>query len=152
MICRACKFAEACEPAHHAALTALRARYGITPTPHVAKKEKVQKTTVDPTASVMPKKAMELVERLDRGQFDVTGSLKRGENPFVKGMNFMRVACHLLLRAPEPFNREFLAAAFVKSLGWKQNTADAHARMAIHALTHVGAVDNRDGRISIRRG
>lgn len=153
MVCQACPFAEKCEVAHEITLKALRERYGIKPPqPRTAQRAKKQEAhTADPAATVLPKKARELIERLDRSQIDICGSLRRGVNPFGKGLNFMRIACHILLRASAPFDREFLSDAFVKALGWQKNTADAHARMAIMALTHVGAIENRDGLISLRK-
>lgn len=154
MVCGTCKFAGLCEPAHLQAVAALRERYGIEAPAARTQKKQVKEApakTVDPALLVLPKKTRVLIERLDRGDFDIVGKLKRGENPFSNSFQFLRVACHLLLRMKDPIDAKLLATAFVKALAWQQNTAEAHARMAIQALTHVGAVDNVDGRISLRR-
>lgn len=151
MVCRSCKFAAECEPAHNESVVILRERYGLEVKSNVRVKQKVVEQAADPTALVLSKKTMELIERLDQGNFDIVGKLQRGDNPFGSKMAFMRIACHLLLRLKEPFDRQYLTAAFVKMLGWQNNTADAHARMAIQALTHIGAVENCDGMITLRR-
>lgn len=155
--CGSCKFAEACEPRHLEAQQALRERHGVKTRDKISEEKKAAKETkkaapVDPAALVLPKKVQELLTRLDRGNYDIVGSLRRGENPFGSAMPFMKLACHLLLRLPMPLSQKGLSTAFATKFGWKENTSDAHARMAIQALVHVGAVDMRDGTISIRRG
>ncbi|MGV1754794.1 hypothetical protein [Agrobacterium sp. CG674] len=153
--CSGCKFAQACKPVHLVAQAALRERFGVT-TAIQANAEKVkakdEAAPVNPAALSLPKKTQELVARLDRGQYDVVGSLQRGENPFGSAIPFMKLACHLLLRLAQPLSAKGLATAYATKFEWQQGTADAHARMAIQALTHVGAVENRDGLISIRKG
>lgn len=150
--CVACPFAALCEPEHVKAQAALRLRLGIETTYTRKVSKKAEGASVDPSALTLPKKTRELVERLDRGNFDIVGSLKRGENPFMNAMPFMKLACHFLLRLQQPFSAKGLSTAYVTKLGWQQSTADAHARMAVQALTHIGAVDNVDGMITLRRG
>lgn len=155
--CGSCPFAALCEPAHLEAQKALRERHNVMTTVEAneaKKRAKVEKETVpvDPTALSLPKKTQELLARLDRGNYDVVGHLQRGENPFGAAIPFMKLACHLLLRLNRPFSARGLSTAFETKFGWKHGTADAHARMAIQALTHIGAVDNADGMISIRKG
>lgn len=150
VICRGCSLVEQCRPAHLHAKALLQERLGISPAERPAPKKAASPAPVDPTTLTLPQKTRELLDRLDRGHYAINEKLGCGENPFSDAMPFMRVACHVLLHISRPVNRELLAAAFVKKLGWQQNTADAHARLAIQALTHVGAVENRDGLIMLR--
>jgi hypothetical protein len=145
MVCRACQFASACEPVHLMVQEQLREKFGIKP-----KLEPVaaRPTPLDPAAIKLPKKVRDLLDRLDQGDFDIVGSLRRGANPFGATMPFMAVACHLLLRRAEPFGRDYLAAALSHKFGWQPETAQEHARIAIYALLHVGAVNSNDGLIS----
>jgi hypothetical protein len=158
-VCRGCKFAEFCEPAHIEAQAALRERYGIKTTQQVLSDQKqardaekaARQASKDATVLVLPKKTQDLIDRLDRGNYDVKGKFSRGENPFGQSMRFMQIVGHLLLNLKDVrLNRQLLAAAFVKKLEWQQGTADAHARMAIQALEHIGAIANNDGVISLR--
>ncbi|QNG62624.1 hypothetical protein B1VFA_133 [Rhizobium phage B1VFA] len=158
-VCRGCKFAEFCEPAHLEAQAALRERYGIKTTQQVLSDQKqareaekvARQASKDASVLVLPKKTQDLIDRLDRGNYDVKGKFSRGENPFGQSMRFMQIVGHLLLNLKDVrLNRQLLAAAFVKKLEWQQGTADAHARMAIQALEHIGAIANNDGVISLR--
>ncbi|OWZ90469.1 hypothetical protein B9J07_28195 [Sinorhizobium sp. LM21] len=158
-VCRACPFAEMCEPAHMEAQTALRERYGIRTTQQVLSDAKQQReaekaarqAAKDPATLVLPKKTQDLIDRLDRGNYDVKGKFSRGENPFGQSMRFMQIVGHLLIHLKNArLDRQLLAAAFVKKLEWQQGTADAHARMAIQALEHIGAITNNDGVIALK--
>lgn len=160
VVCSACQFAGQCKPVHLATLQAMREKFGIKTTQQltdervqarVEAKAAKQAPPTDPTLMTVPKKVRELLERLDRGKYDVVAKLKKGENPFGSAIPYMMLACHLLLNFNTPVDKDFLSTAFVRKLGWQKGTADAHARMAIQALTHVGAVENRDGLITIRR-
>lgn len=144
--CRACVFREQCEPMHKQNLTALRARFGIDTNPR-----KRANVLDGADGLALPKKTQELVNRLDYGNLRITEKLAAGENPFETGLAFMKIACHLLLRLGRPFDRGTLSAAFAHKLNWKDGTADSHARMAIQALVHIGAVDLNDGYISLRK-
>lgn len=156
--CRSCKFAELCEPAHLEAQRVLRERYGIQTTQEVirekneraAEEKAARRQALDPAALTLPKKVQDLILRIDRGNYDIVGKLQRGENPFGKAIPYMAVICHLLLRVREPFGRDYVAAAFARKFEWAPGTADAHARMAIKVLEHVGAIDHTDGQIRIR--
>ena len=158
-VCRSCPFAEQCEPAHLEAQQALRERYGVKTTQQVIAHNKqvreaekaARQAAKDPAALVLPKKTQVLIDRLDRGNYDVKGKFARGENPFGQSMRFMQIVGHILLRLKDGgLDRQLLAAAFVKKLEWQQGTADAHARMAIQALEHIGAITNNDGVISLK--
>lgn len=136
---------------HLANKEALQRRFGLTPVLR-APSAAASQPSVDPASMTLPKKVQELITRLDSGEYRVIDSLAAGINPFEgKGMSFMRLVCHLLLRIDGSLNREVLSTAFVTKLGHKEETADAHARMAIQALTHIGAVQNTDGNIRLRR-
>lgn len=157
-VCMGCVFQAQCQPVHVEARIALRQRLGIkTPEEIKAEKQPVAKVVFkdqSPEALALPKKVQELVDKLDRGGYNVVESLKSGQNPFGAAMPFMKIAAHLLLAlAPrqKTIDRDLLTTAFVSKLGWQENTAEAHARMAIQALTHIGAVENMDGAIILRR-
>lgn len=159
-VCRSCKFAELCEPAHLEAQKALRERYGIKTTQEVLsdraaarEAEKAAREAAKDNATLaLPKKTQELIDRLDRGNYDVKGKLSRGENPFGASMRFMQVVAHLLLNMKGRIDRPLIATAFVRKFDWQQGTADAHARMAIQALEHIGAIHHQDGVIALRKG
>lgn len=156
-VCQGCVFKAQCEPVHVEARVALRARLGIPSLQEVKAAAAAPKAAFkdqSPEALALPKKVQELVDKLDRGGYNVVESLKRGENPFGASMPFMKIAAHLLLAlAPrnKSIDRDLLTTAFVSKLGWQENTAEAHARMAIQALTHIGAVTNDNGAILLRR-
>lgn len=161
VVCRGCKFAALCEPAHLEAQAALRERYGIKTSAEVfaerdrkrAEEKAIREASRDQSVLSLPKKTQELIDRLDRGNYDVKGKFSRGENPFGASMRFMEIVGHLLLNLKGVrLDRPLIATAFVRKLGWQQGTADAHARMAIQALEHVGAIINNDGVISLRAG
>ncbi|SOC90118.1 hypothetical protein SAMN05216358_0142 [Rhizobium sp. AN5] len=158
-VCRGCKFASMCEPAHLEAQAVLRERYGIKTSAQVyaerdrrLAEERAEREANRPADMlVLPKKTQELIDRLDRGNYDVKGKFSRGENPFGASMKFMQIVGHLLLNLKNTrIDRALIATAFVKKLDWQQGTADAHARMAIQALEHIGAICNQDGIISLR--
>jgi hypothetical protein len=153
-VCSVCKFAEACRPLHESNLMILRERVGVKGKGNKNAKNPlvVDKPAAAPAELTLPKKVQALVEKLDNSSLFVTEKLKRGENPFSQpGMSFMKIAAHLLLKMTKPLDRPTLAYAFTAKLGWTDGTADSHARMAIQALTHIGAVENVDGLITLRR-
>jgi hypothetical protein len=158
-VCRGCKFLSLCEPAHLEAQKVLRERYGIKTTQEVLADQKqareaekaAREANRNEAVLVLPKKTQELIDRLDRGNYDVKGKFARGENPFGQSMRFMQIVGHLLLNLKNVrLDRALIATAFVKKLEWQQGTADAHARMAIQALEHVGAIINNDGVIALK--
>ena len=159
--CSGCIFRDQCEPAHKIALEELRTRLSITApvtrtdaqAEQAAYKRAEREALIarDPEVMSLPVKVQDLVLRLDRGNFQIREKLAQGENPFVHRIPFMAIVAHLLLRMREPVDRHIISTCFVQKLNWQQGTADAHARMAIQLLTHIGAVDNMDGRISLRR-
>ena len=149
IVCRACTFRTACLPVHLENRLALQLRMGLKP--KAAAKPAVEAKSSDPARLSLPVKVVDLLNRLDNGNFDIIGKMKRGENPLASGFPFMKIVCHLLMRYPGALNRQMLSSAFVSKLKWQENTAEAHARMAIQVLTHIGAVDNVDGNITLRR-
>ncbi len=101
----------------------------------------------------LPKKVRELLNKLDVEDLDIVGKLKNGVNPFagIDRYRYMMVACHLVMRLKVPVTQKVLSAGLIKSMNWSEGTADAHARMAVQALCHVGAIENNDGILSVRR-
>lgn len=161
-VCNGCVFREQCAPAHRLATAALRKSFGIQSleerneekAAEIAERRRAQdeaRLAADPGLLSLPIKVQDLIARLDRGNYDVIGKLAAGLNPFADTIPFLRIACHLLLHFDRPINKDLLVAAFSQKLDWKPNTAEAHARMTIMALTHIGAVDNQDGQITLRR-
>ncbi|TDW20531.1 hypothetical protein EV128_125161 [Rhizobium azibense] len=152
-VCAVCKFAEACKPLHLTNLEILRERVGVKGKGNKdAKNPLVEKPTAGPAEMTVPKKVMALVEKLDSSNLRVTENFAKGVNPFAASSNFLKIAGHLLLKLKQPLDRQTLAYAYTTKLGWTEGTADSHARMAIQALTHIGAVNNIDGAIVLRRG
>jgi hypothetical protein len=143
--CMSCPFAAACRPLHEANLAALRDHFGIKPKRHKAPAP--PRTCGDQALLSLPQKARELIERLDRGNYNVVEKLRCGENPFVGKMKWLAMVAHLLMKTDRPLTQANLAGVFKRHLGWQENTAAAHARCAILALTHIGAVKDVDGGI-----
>jgi len=147
-VCGSCIFSAECRPLHFANKQALQERFGLTP----ARPARTAPASVE-NAVPLPKKVRELLQRISKSGIQVSERLARGENPFDgTAMNYMKVVCHLLLRYPGPLDRELIATAFTTKLAWRPDTAEAHARMAIQALTHLGVVNNQEGSIVLRRG
>jgi len=152
-ICRNCPFAAQCQPLHEENLLALRDRFGIKPTRRGPKLKPaiVPMTDADPALMVLPVKVRRLIEKLDVSNLRITENLSKGINPFEGKVPFLQIACHLLLRLGRPLPRPLLAQAFVQKLGWQQNTADAHARMAFQALAHIGAITDSEAGAVLKR-
>jgi len=149
LTCKSCSFMGNCGPValHNAQL--LRAKFGIAE-PAFKPVLKAPEVVEDRPAFRLPQRVQNLLDKLDNGNFDVVGKLQRGENPFDKTMPTLRVACHLLLRLKRPIDRETLTMAYVSHLKLQPETARIYARVAIYALTHVGAVISNDGLISLK--
>ncbi len=150
-ICQVCKFAGECKPLHLSNLEALQEALHI-PKRKTAVRREVEAPAASPEMT-LPVKVRALVDKLDRSSLRVTERLARGENPFLDtSSNFLKIVGHLLVRANRPLSRRDFAMAFQMKLHWTPGTADSHARMAMQALTHIGAVDEIDGAVIVRRG
>ena len=166
-VCSVCPFKTKCEPAHLATKAELRERYGIKTSAEVAI-EKREKRVADERKrkaerdawiaaqekrerfeTIMSEKARNLIDRLNNGNFDIVGSLRRGENPFANSYAYLRLTAHLLLRMKR-VPRETLVAAYAKKLNLKDSVAEAYAYLAVTALEHVGAIRSIDGVITIK--
>lgn len=151
MVCSACPFMEKCEPAHENSLNVMRERFGISaPKKKVEKVQPVEKGSDERLS--LPKKVKELLGRLDKENLNIVGNIQNGVNPFsgMKKYGFMLIACHIIMRSKNPVDQRLISTALVRSLNWSQGTADAHARMSIQALKHVGAITNENGIIQVR--
>lgn len=149
-VCKSCVFRQQCEPQHEANLVTLRLTLGVVvaePKPIIPP---MDDATVDPAALALPKKVRELVHRLDHSNLNIIERLGRGENPFETTLPFLRIFCHLLLRAGT-VNRSTLQYACETKLNWNPGTAMSHSRMAFQALEHVGAIEIVDGAARLRR-
>ena len=149
VVCVNCTFAESCQKAHMRVKNELQMRFGIT----VPKRRR--KITVDPetgdTTLMLPSKTQKLLNSLDVSADDVCGSLQRNINPFrEKGPKYLSLLCHLLVRMHQPIKSDDLVMAFVTKFGWKKDTAKVHARTAVQALEHVGAIRRIDGLICLK--
>jgi hypothetical protein len=156
MVCAACPFRAQCEPAHQVNLAAMRERLGIKVpvqrkrAPALPPAEAINE---DPSRMSLPKKVRELLSRLDRENLDIVGKIQKGVNPFagIERYRYMQIACHLIMNMQVPVTQKLIAVGLAKAMDWADGTADAHARMAVQALEHVGAVSNNDGTFSVRR-
>ncbi|MDE4297053.1 hypothetical protein PXK56_17850 [Phaeobacter gallaeciensis] len=155
MVCAACPFKGECEPVHNMALQAMRERLGIKmpPVRRAAPLPTNEEATEDGTRLTLPKKVRELLGKLDRENLDITGKMKQGVNPFagLGRYGYMMITCHLIMHLRVPVTQKIISAGLATKLGWANGTADAHARMAVQALEHVGAIDNNDGIFSVRK-
>lgn len=137
-----------CKPMHIENLEALRIKLGIKERPKVRERTKEEQHTGATTT--VPKKVGELVAWLDNSSLKVIDSLQRGENPFINSTKkFLRVAAHILLK--RPVSQQLLTKAYMSAFNWSDEYANAHARIAIQAFIHIGAVDEIDGNVSLRR-
>ncbi|WP_062120193.1 hypothetical protein [Aureimonas sp. AU40] len=149
--CASCIFKERCEPQSVANLTALRARLGVTGAPRRKSPEK------KPTANLAGQMTIsgavrEMAEKIDGMNLSIVRNMQEGINPFLKTkLGSMRVAADVIMGQRGPLAETMLMAAFKTSLGMDEEGAAKRARTAIQILQHVGAVDVREGFISIRR-
>ncbi|SER28827.1 hypothetical protein SAMN05216548_114111 [Faunimonas pinastri] len=155
--CKTCVFAANCGPLSAANMAYVRAKLGIVErkTKTAMRAERPKK--LDPAPAIqltsnLPKKVEELLARFERAGIKVTERLSAGENPFEKTPVFMRVACHLLLRLPSGFDRNMLRQALQSKLGWSSATAASHAIQACQALVALGAAEEMNGRLTLKRG
>lgn len=143
-VCVRCPFAPSCEPLHIENLEALRAKLGIK----VYKRREVKKR--ERGTNALPKKTQDLVNKIEALNIRVVSSLQEGKNPFPASMPFMRIVAHLLHKLGV-IDRKLISACFATKLNWTPETAEAHSRIAIQALVHIGAVDEADGQIQVRK-
>jgi hypothetical protein len=148
-VCSVCAFAAQCKPIHELNLKTMRERLGI-PAPKITQRAK--RDTADQQGMTVPVKTQALIEKIERAGIRVTESFASGLNPFTDmGSNFLKIVGHMLLKSPRPLARNDFAMAFQMKLNWSQGTADSHARMAMQALQYIGAVDEIDGTVTLRR-
>lgn len=150
--CRSCPFAVRCGEASANMLADLRAELGIT-TPAPPKTRPKREVSGDDLTSTLPVKVQALMERIERAGIRVTEALARGENPIPeKGIPFLRVAFHLLLRLQgNTIHRDLLQSAFQKKLNWAPSTAAAHVVQTIQVLAALGAAEEHNGTITLKR-
>jgi hypothetical protein len=153
--CQNCPFARECEPEHAQALARLRDQLGIVvKTPKTVKVKYVAPVITGAISSsdmTLPKKVEELLTRLDRAGVRVTEAFWRGENPFDRRFEFLRITAHLLLRMPQGITREMLMVGLERKLNWSRGTAAAHATQAFQALRALGVAEDLNGRLTIKR-
>lgn len=146
--CQSCMFASDCKPRSQARLAALRAQYGIAePKPKVARP--AIKIASGETLTV-PVKVAELIGRIERAGVSVTEAFAQGRNPFVSTPLFLRLFSHLLLRLPS-VTRPMLTTAFQTKLEWTPQTAASHTSLAVQTFLALGAIDDLNGQLTIRR-
>lgn len=146
--CSSCVFKGECEPVHTTNLIALRNKLGIKHKEEASRLVTKEPKSINPA---LPAKVQALLDKIDEGGFNIVESLRRGVNPFQEKFQFLRVACHLLLKVQFPISRETLKMAFITKFNWAEDTAAHHVRMTFQLLEHVGAVTNNDGKISLKR-
>jgi hypothetical protein len=157
--CKTCPFAATCGPIATEQLTRLRAELGITvkQKPPAATRARSGEVTVSPTGitSYLPKKVLEHMEWIERAEINVTECLARGVNPFPSGpKGFLRATCHMLLspRAPDGITRDQLMMAFMSpKVAHSRGAAAAHVLQAIQVLTAIGAAEEINGTLKLRK-
>ena len=145
--CSQCMFAVQCGPKSEARMRYLREKLNL-PMPKTKAKPPVA-AQARPVEMSLPKKVVDLLERIERAGIRVTESLSQGHNPFTKPM-FLRVACHLLLHLPDGIDMPTLTRALAKKLEWQEATAAAHAIQARQALIALGAAEEHNGKLRLK--
>lgn len=145
--CSQCMFASQCGPKSEARMRYLREKLQL-PMPKIKSKAPVdvQARAVEMS---LPKKVVELLERIERAGIRVTESLKAGHNPFIKPA-FLRVTCHLLLHLKDGIDTPTLTTALARKLDWQTGTAAAHAIQARQALIALGTAEELNGRLKLK--
>jgi hypothetical protein len=148
--CRSCMFANQCGPLSYEALCRLRKHLGKKP-PEPFKQIDADDAIKDSKALAVPRKINDHLERWERRGMAIAPALRAGKNPFSgKKPQWMSVACDALLAFQTGVTREMLTTALASNLQWTQETAAAHARHATQALKALGAIDETNGRITLR--
>lgn len=145
--CSQCMFAAQCGPKSEARMRYLREKLQL-PMPK-PKAKQVINTQPQVVEMSLPKKVVELLERIERASVRVTESLAAGRNPFIKPA-FMRVTCHLLLHLKDGIDTPTLTMALAKKLEWQTGTAAAHAIQARQALIALGAAVEHNGKLKLK--
>lgn len=150
--CRSCMFAEQCRPISAQALVALRAKLGIV-NRAVRTKTRVQPVAADGGSliSTLPVKVAALIKTIEGMGVRVAECMARRENPFATRPAFMRVTCHLVMNMPQGISKAQLKHALAKKLNWSEGTAAAHTIQAFQCLVAIGAAEEHDGRLCLRK-
>ena len=157
--CKSCPFAASCGPLATEQLTRLRLELGITvkqKLPAIERKH-TGEVTVSPTGitTYLPKKVLEHLAWIERANIKVVDCLARGENPFPIGAkHFLRAACLMLLspKRPNGITRKDLMMAFTSpAIGHSVGAATAHVLQAIQILTALGATEETNGTLKLRK-
>ena len=143
--CAECIFGSQCGPKAAARLAVLHEHYGIKP--------KVASDRASPakTESGLPTKVEELVAKIQGTGIDIGRLLREKHNPFKTKPAFLKLACHLLLAIPAGISRENLRYSFQSKLNWTEGTAAAHVLQTVQALVALGAAEEFNGRLIIKR-
>lgn len=155
--CVTCPFLSRCEPEATTERERLQIKLGIKPKGHVRKQQPSAKPASTPTTGAtfskdLPIKVAAMLKSFERAKLKITESLSRGQNPFDKANPvYMRLTCHILLHYTSGVDRTVLRTAMQKKLGYTEATAAALATQAVQALAAVGAIDEYNGKITIRR-
>jgi hypothetical protein len=150
--CKTCPFAAQCEPMALTQLASLRAELGIKVATVKKAAPSASPTAAPALSNRLPDKVQELVERVEKAGIKVIDALSRGVNPFPPQFAFMRVACHLLLKAKERQQfvpRQIFAETFMATLHVSRGTADAYEMQAIRALKAIGAISESNGKMRL---
>lgn len=138
--CAECVFGSTCGPSAAARLAVLHQHYGVKQAP-------VEK----PLPAVLPVKSQELIDRIKRTGIDIGQLMLTGVNPFRTKPSFLKLACHLLIAIPGGVSRDNLRYAFKSKLNWTDGTAAAHVLQAVQVLRALGAAEEINGCISLKR-
>jgi hypothetical protein len=118
-VCGACPFVGRCGPEGAQRLAASRERLGLVPPPS--------------------NELRSLMQAIECAGINVVEALRCGQNPFQRNPQFLRIACHLLLRKQDGVSRDVLARVFEQRLGWSGSKARQHALVTMQFMQAVGA-------------
>lgn len=146
--CSQCMFAAQCGPKSAERMRYIREKLNL-PERKTTRRQVVTPAKPQPVEMSLPKKVVELLDRIDRAGIKVTERLKRRENPFVTP-RFMKIACQVLLLYPQGISLAALIEIYVRKLGWNKKTAAAHAVQARHALIALGAAEEHNDKLRLK--
>lgn len=149
--CNACVFNAQCEPLHKINLLALQDHFGVNEAP--AKRAASIKLAgrSRPSINVFSPAVREMIQKIEKGDFRIIEKMQNGENPFDGSFQFMRVACHLLMRMMKPLPQPYLATCLITKLGCTSAEATTYSRIAFQSLAYIGAIDVDQGSATLRR-
>lgn len=150
--CSVCNWRHDCGPASIKVSDQLRERFGIDKVgarkaAPARKPIMVAPATVKPVTIVdgsLPKKAMDLIQSMQRMGVDLADAVKNNRNPFLtRPPAYMRTLVARLLDGG--FTRREAKDLLMKVHGWTEPTASSHMSFAVAAMISLGVAKEEDG-------